>query len=281
MHIESPATHFERADVVAEYGSFDFLLAPEEDLLREHASELPRWRMLDVGVGAGRTSAHLMERVREYVGIDCSAAMVQRCHERFAGRMPVTASFRQADVRTLVDFDEGSFDFVLFSFNGLDTVGDGSERAQALRAIARVCAPGALFCFSAHNLLWFRRSISPLRAAAGALPAARRHPRAPLRAAREALHRRRLNAPGGGRGEERVIIEERPRYELARTFYQAPDERILISRYTTTPKRQEERLVAAGFRDLRILDLRGNAVAAADERSQWLHYVCRRAGDDR
>lgn len=281
MSRESPVEHFERSDVVEEYASFDFLLGPEEALLREHAAKLPGWRMLDLGVGAGRTSVHFMDRVASYVGIDYSAAMVQRCVERFAGRIPPTASFEQADARTLEQFGDGSFDLVLFSFNGIDTVGDRRDRERALAAIARVCAPSGLLCLSSHNLLWFRRSISPLRAAAEYAPAARRDRRAPLRAAGAALRRRRLNAGRGDLRHEGVIVEERPRYELQRKFYATPDERMTITRYSTTPKRQVRRLRDAGFEHVRIQSRDATVVPAANTRAlareQWLHYVCRRA----
>lgn len=282
MRLESPAAHFQRGDVVEEYASFEFLLAAEEALLRDHATELPAWRMLDLGVGAGRTSVHFMGRVASYVGADYSAAMVERCAARFAGRVPPTATFAQADARTLEQFEDGAFHFVLFSFNGIDTVGDERDRERALAAIARVCAPGALLCLSSHNLLWFHHSISPLRAAASYARAMRRDRRAPLRAARLALHRRRLNGGRRAPRHEGVIVEERPRYELRRAFYATPDERMTITRYSTTPARQVQRLRDAGFEHVRILGRDGEALPLerrrALAREQWLHYVCRRAG---
>ena len=282
MKLESPAEHFERGDVVEEYASFDFLLAVEEALLRDHAEQLPAWRMLDLGVGAGRTSVHFMGRAGSYVGADYSAAMVERCRERFAGRIPPTTSFEQADARTLEQFEDGAFDFVLFSFNGIDTVGGEHDRERALAAIARVCAPGALLCLSSHNLLWFHHSISPVRAAAGYARAMRRDVRAPLRAARLALRRRRLNPGRGGLRHEGVIVEERPRYELQRGFYETPEEQIRITRYSTTPGRQVRRLRDAGFEHVRIHGLHGEVLPLerrrALAREQWLHYVCRRAG---
>jgi SAM-dependent methyltransferase len=48
-------------------------------------------------------------------------------------------------------FASGSFDFVLFSFNGIDYV-NHSDRLTILKEIRRVLRPGGWFCFSTHNL---------------------------------------------------------------------------------------------------------------------------------
>jgi SAM-dependent methyltransferase len=106
--------------------------------------------MLDIGVGAGRTTLHFAPRVRAYFGIDLSHAMIRTCRRRFPGR-----NFQVADVRAL-PFGDGAFDFILFSFNGLDYV-PADDRSRALQEIRRVGRAGGRFCFSAHNLAWLSR----------------------------------------------------------------------------------------------------------------------------
>jgi len=48
-------------------------------------------------------------------------------------------------------FADGSFDFILFSFNGIDYVGH-EDRLKALREIKRVASKDAYLCLSTHNL---------------------------------------------------------------------------------------------------------------------------------
>jgi len=60
-------------------------------------------------------------------------------------------TFTVGDARDLSRFDTGSFDFVLFSFNGLDCMGHG-DRLATLAELRRVCAPTGFVCFSSNNL---------------------------------------------------------------------------------------------------------------------------------
>ena len=57
------------------------------------------------------------------------------------------------DARDMRQFPDAAFDFVLFSFNGLDYV-DHEGRLQALGEVHRVLAPGGAFVFSTHNRSW-------------------------------------------------------------------------------------------------------------------------------
>jgi ubiquinone/menaquinone biosynthesis C-methylase UbiE len=54
------------------------------------------------------------------------------------------------DARDLSAFKDQSFDFVNFSFNGIDYV-NLENREQALNEITRVLKPGGIFFFSTHN----------------------------------------------------------------------------------------------------------------------------------
>ena len=122
------------------------LQPPEAEILQELRDDLPNFRMLDIGVGAGRTTQHFAEVVREYVGIDYSTAMIEVCKTKFPQyRLEV------ADARDLSMFENGYFDFVLFSFNGIDAVGH-DDRLIIMREIRRVLRKGGYFCFSSLNL---------------------------------------------------------------------------------------------------------------------------------
>ena len=122
---------------------------PILDLLRSEG--LAEMRMLDLGVGGGRTTIHFAPHAREYHGIDSSAALVEACRRRFAHEGWPHITWTVADARDL-PYESGFFDFVMFSWNGLDLVGDEHDRMRALLEIRRVLAPGRRFFFAAHNL---------------------------------------------------------------------------------------------------------------------------------
>jgi SAM-dependent methyltransferase len=72
--------------------------------------------------------------------------MVRECRSRFPG-----VDIRLGDARDLTAFPSGSFDLVLFSYNGLDCL-DASDRPLALEEIRRVLRRGGHFAYSFHNL---------------------------------------------------------------------------------------------------------------------------------
>src|SRR5262249_12955489 len=157
------------------------LQPPEETILRLLLPGLATARMLDLGVGGGRTTLHFAKWVHEYVGADYSPSMITACQKRFSG-YPAHISFQVCDARALGLFESASFDFVLFSFNGLDYVGH-DDRLKILQEIRRVGNPGGHFCFSSHNLNWcaqffeWRRmlSLNPTIAARAAKRLLRRY----------------------------------------------------------------------------------------------------------
>lgn len=127
------------------------LQPPEAEVLGELRGELPKFKMLDIGVGAGRTTQHFAKLVKEYIGIDYSKTMIDACRVKFPQyRLEV------ADARNLSVFDDSYFDFALFSFNGLDAV-EHEERLKILHEIRRIIKKGGYFCFSTLNLNSRRR----------------------------------------------------------------------------------------------------------------------------
>lgn len=106
-------------------------------------------RVLDVGCGTGRTTRPLADLGFDVVGVDISEEMVVRARELFPD-----ISFEVADVTDL-DFDDDSFDYVLFAHNGIDYVHPSSERRRAFEELGRVLKPGGYLAFSTHNA-WYR-----------------------------------------------------------------------------------------------------------------------------
>jgi len=136
--------------VAAGYGRQSDLQLPEETILRLMLPHLPEFRMLDLGVGGGRTTLHFAKWAHEYVGADYSESMIDECRRRFSG-YPEHISFAVCDARSMRLFADGSFEFIMFSFNGIDYV-PHADRAKIFKEIRRVGKPGGWFCFSTHNL---------------------------------------------------------------------------------------------------------------------------------
>ena len=117
----------------------------ERTILQSVRPEIRDKRLLDVGVGGGRTTASLLEISRDYTAIDYSPGMAATVKRRYG-----LDSVYCCDVRKMGRFAANTFDFVLFSFNGLDYIGH-EDRLIALSEIYRVLRPGAIFVFSSHN----------------------------------------------------------------------------------------------------------------------------------
>jgi ubiquinone/menaquinone biosynthesis C-methylase UbiE len=141
---------YRRAEVAGVYAREAGLFPPEETILRLMLPELRAARMLDLGVGGGRTTVHFAKCVREYVGADYSETMIQECRTRFAASTQ-PLPFVVCDARSMTMFASESFDFILFSMNGIDSV-NHADRLRILKEVRRVGRVGGWFCFSSHNL---------------------------------------------------------------------------------------------------------------------------------
>ena len=138
------------ARVVQHYAQLGALQPAEKTVLDRLCDRLPGMKMLDIGVGGGRTTKHFAAIVGDYIGIDYSAEMIAACRKRFAASSQ-TALFEVCDARDLSRFQDNSFDFVLFSFNGIDYVSH-ADRLKVFQEVSRVGKAGGYFCFSSHNL---------------------------------------------------------------------------------------------------------------------------------
>jgi SAM-dependent methyltransferase len=133
-------------EAVSWYGKIEGFIDPGERVAFERV--IPDARnnpVLDLGIGGGRTTQHLLPLTQDYVGVDYTPEMIEGCRRRFAG-----VHFEEADARDLYLFEDESFQLVLFSFNGIDTV-DLEGRKQVLAEAYRVLRPGGAFFFSTFN----------------------------------------------------------------------------------------------------------------------------------
>lgn len=143
--------------VVQHYAQLSALQPAEAIVLKLLQTQLGSMKMLDIGVGGGRTTQHFSEVVAEYTGIDYSTNMIAACQKRFSDASDTTL-FQICDARDMSRFKDNSFDFILFSFNGIDYISH-AERSQVFKEIQRIGKPGGYFCFSSHNLTAFEQEF--------------------------------------------------------------------------------------------------------------------------
>jgi len=124
-------------------------MPPEEALLRRLGDRLQGMDMLDLGVGAGRTTAVFAPLVARYVGLDYAAEMVDRARARPG--LTTVELLAVADARDLTRWHGRGFDLVLFSFNGIDYV-DVPDRRRILDEVRRCLAENGTFAFGTHSL---------------------------------------------------------------------------------------------------------------------------------
>jgi len=135
---------FDSDDVVSDYVAMSSLSPAESAILAGLLK--PGLRVLDLGVGAGRTSSTLSADAERYVGLDFAPHMVEA-----ARALHPELEFVVGDAADLSAFENESFDLVVFSYNGLDYVPDDDARRRCFTEVCRVLDDGGHFVFSSHN----------------------------------------------------------------------------------------------------------------------------------
>jgi ubiquinone/menaquinone biosynthesis C-methylase UbiE len=157
MFEDSNQKTYTARSLVQHYAQLRALQPAEKTVLALLRGRLSSRKMLDLGVGGGRTTQHFAPLVAEYVGLDYSPEMIAACQKRFA---PSSGKllFEVGDARDLSRFRDNYFDFILFSFNGIDSISH-SDRLRVWQEISRVGKSGGYFCFSSHNLQGMEREF--------------------------------------------------------------------------------------------------------------------------
>ena len=147
---------FESPRVAAWYVDQE-LDAAERRLLIDWERDYVGARVLDLGVGTGRTTAVLAPCARDYLGIDISEEMLAQARAHFPG-----VALHRMDIRDIGALPAGGRDYVLAAYAVLD-VFEHEERRAALAAIRDALRKGGLFVFSFHNLGWRLAGAPPQR----------------------------------------------------------------------------------------------------------------------
>lgn len=245
---------------VGEYAGQQRLQPAELTLLTRLGPGLQGRAVLDLGVGAGRTTPHLRAFAGRYVGIDISPDMIASARRSHPG-----VEFEVGDARAL-PYADGSFDFVLFSFNGIDHA-EQADRLRILAEIHRLLVPGGWFAFQSHNreVRWPGLADRLLAALprAGQPRSWLRFPLAVVRALRE--HRRGHDvAEVSASFDDHVMLRDTSRGYA-------------VTYYAISLPAQIAQLQASGFEAVEAFDLAGRVIGAGGSQEWGITYLCRRS----
>jgi SAM-dependent methyltransferase len=228
-----------------------------ESVLIDRYREALAGDVLELGVGGGRITGHLVPIARSLHGIDIAADMVARCRRAFP-----QATFSQGDIRDLSGLATASADAVVAGFNVIDVL-THEDRAAFLDEVHRILRPGGVFLFSTHNLACVPLIKGPLQTLS----------RNPVRAAN-----RIARLPRTLRNRRRLEPLQRfePDYAIVNDV---ANDYSLLHHYIARDGEQRE-LTAHSFELIECLDLSGAVVAAGEDAygCHELHYAARRVG---
>jgi ubiquinone/menaquinone biosynthesis C-methylase UbiE len=244
---------FETDRLVQFYAAHESSYPAEQAILTMIGAGIAQMKVLDIGIGAGRTTGYLSKICKDYTGIDFSGQMVKEAKKRFSD-----LKIFQGDVRDLSAFADGSFDFVLFSFNGIDTLVQ-ADRMKALQEIKRVLKPGGYFAFSSHNLGWtmFDKLFPWHQKFVFSIPFIKHYLKMIIYLP-WITARRKNNLYA----EDYAIILDRPNWF---SFYN----------YFIKPADQAKQLNETGFENMICLNDKGQVVCE-DKTAEFLYYFCRK-----
>jgi hypothetical protein len=169
------------------------------------------------------------------------------------------------DARNLGVFEESSFDFILFSFNGLDCV-NHQDRKTILSSACRALKATGLFVFSTHNLASLKADrLRPRR------PRFRASPRACLSELKDfavASFNHIKYARHEVRGEGFAIVNDTTHRCSMLIYYVSIDEQL-------------KQLREAGFTGEIICFDQAGGQTTTDRDSPWIHFLVRKTPPSR
>lgn len=243
--------HYERDDIVHIYGSMQDLFPAEKTLLERYQEQITGRRVLDLGCGGGRTAPWLHALAADYVGVDYSGRMIEICRHRYPHM-----TFQQGDATALKSFDRSSFDFVLFSYNGIDSMSH-EQRLMVFAEIFRIVKENGWFAFSSHNVEY-------------------------ANIVKAFDHKAGFTSRGLRRNVKNVISYLRVRrYQVLTAEYAIlsdPRAGMRQLSYYISRKNQLAQLQVAGFVDTEVLSWDGRQISVdqPDPASMAFYYICRR-----
>lgn len=249
---------------------FNWNDAGERIAIRQVADQVRGARILDVGVGAGRTSWLVGLLSGDYTGIDYTPAMVDTARQNCPW-----ADIRVGDACAL-DIESDSVDFVFFSNAGIDSL-DHERRSRALAEFARVLRPDGILVYSTLNRSgpFYGAHPGPIHAP-GKLPSPYRVGRF---VARAGLQPRSHLAGFQNVRRHANLFEDHGDWAI--DTMPTHDWSLVVHYITTAAAREEVR--AHGFGSTALVDQYGAPVDTTDTAasSAWFYVITRLGSDDR
>jgi len=272
-------TLYDSEHVSRDYGKRDYLEPAEKTFINELGpARLAAMNMLDMGVGGGRTTKYFAPLVKNYIGADYAPAMLQVCRKRYGKDF----NFIECDAREMQCFEDNSFDFVLFSYNGIDSFFH-KDRMAALKEAGRVLRNDGILYFSSHNLNWtglkdlftIKNNIKKILASDKSLTAENKNPLRLVNKGTKAAHRVfRLNLLNRT-VDMKSFIDKIRRDERGNIYDGSLNGKASI--YYVTQKEQKRQLKETGFVDIFTYSRTG--IKTDDEGvldgGGWVYYSCR------
>jgi SAM-dependent methyltransferase len=143
QQFEQNYRYYNTPSVVADYEQDQHLLPVEEFLFNSYIK--PGDVILDIAVGAGRTSRYLARIASRYVGIDYAPEMLKVCRNNYP-----QLDFREMSATDLSSFQDETFDSVVISFNAIDELLTDEDRRRCLLECWRVLRRNGVLIFSSR-----------------------------------------------------------------------------------------------------------------------------------
>jgi SAM-dependent methyltransferase len=143
--------NFRSHKAVSHYARRSYLLPSEEYLIGKYFSK--DGSTLDLGCGSGRTTLPLCKQGFDLVGVDISLPLLRELQQRSQDVQLVCADASKLPFRL------GTFENVLFSFNGIDYIYPDCERKDTLKSIRDIMKRKGTLIFSSHSPIALGLSI--------------------------------------------------------------------------------------------------------------------------
>jgi|SRR5665648_108958 len=168
-------------------------------------------------------------------------------------------SFKTADAQDMTFFEDNYFDFVLFSWCGIDYV-DHEGRQKILGEIRRIIKKGGYFYFQSHNLNYLIRKCSICLS------------KNPSKLAWDISRLLRLRLLNGRKVWKIIRTPLRKQQHL---LYNDNTYGFKLKTYFITPVEQIEQLSNFGFACIRVLSLwtGGQIKDSANTKDAWLYFL--------
>ncbi len=255
--MEKNQATFEAENVVSFYENYHGLQKPEAFVLKIFEDKLANFSVLDIGVGTGRTTPFFGFKTKEYIGVDYADNMISKCKAIFADKGD-HLKFEVADARQMEQYQDESFDLILFAFNGLDYI-PPHERSKTIKEIRRVLKKGGHFCFSTHNL----QSVPSMFEETYGYPKNLLKLRKVMRAIKFRLHNESYKSLIT---KKWALVNDGEHGYGLKTYYVRPLEQV-------------KELEKHNFKDIQIIDVIDGKVlkeqgSILEAKDIWLYYLC-------